>query len=171
MEGGTKYDGGKLRYDLIPIGPLAEVAKVYTLGAEKYDDRNWEKGLAWGRVYAALQRHANAWWGGEVHDPVEGQHHLSSVVWCALALMEFEQTHPELDDRSRPVLRDDEDTYIIEVGGVARTGEESWAQSLRFSGRYPKAKAKRIVEVLSDEEGIGYGYRIRQLSGTSQVIQ
>lgn len=100
---GTKYDGDKLRYDLIPTGPLAEVAKVYTIGAKKYDDRNWELGLKWGRVYGALQRHANAFWSGERLDPKDGQHHLASVVWCALALMEYERTHPELDDRKELV--------------------------------------------------------------------
>lgn len=99
MAEGRKYDGGKLRYDLLPIRPLAEVVKVYTLGAKKYADRNWELGIEWSRVYGALQRHANAYWGGEVLDSELGTNHLASVIWCALALMEFEQTHPELDDR------------------------------------------------------------------------
>jgi Domain of unknown function (DUF5664) len=97
--GAVKKDEGKLRFDLIPVEPLRRVAEVYTIGAGKYSDRNWERGLQWGRVYAALQRHANAWWGGEGYDKVDGQHHLASVVWCALALMEYENTHPELDDR------------------------------------------------------------------------
>lgn len=101
MAEGRKYDGGKLRYDLLPIRPLAEVVKVYTLGAKKYADRNWELGIEWSRVYGALQRHANAYWGGEVLDPELGTNHLASVIWCALALMEFEQTHAELDDRKK----------------------------------------------------------------------
>lgn len=99
-----KDDKEKLRYDLIPTQPLQEVARVFTIGARKYDDRNWEKGLSWGRLYAALQRHANAWWSGERHDQVDGQHHLASVAWCALALIEYERTHPELDDRSKSAL-------------------------------------------------------------------
>jgi hypothetical protein len=96
---GNKSDAGKLRYDLIPIIPLGELAAVYTIGAAKYSDRNWERGLKWGRIYAAMQRHATAWWGGQLRDAVDGQHHLASVAWCALALMEYERTHPELDDR------------------------------------------------------------------------
>lgn len=100
---GVKYDENKLRYDLIPAYPLAKVAEVYTVGAAKYEDRNWEKGLSWGRVFAAMQRHAWAWWSGERDDADNGQHHLASVVWCALALLEYEQTHPELDDRPRRV--------------------------------------------------------------------
>ncbi len=96
---GRKYDTNKLRYDLIPVIPWGEVASVYTMGAKKYTDRNWEHGITWSRIYGALQRHANAYWGGETHCSIDKQHHLSSVVWCALTLMEFERTHPELDDR------------------------------------------------------------------------
>lgn len=98
MSEGRKDDTGKLRYDLFPAS-LSEVAQVYTLGAAKYSDRNWEKGLKWSRVFSAMMRHGWAWWWGEVTDKVDGQHHLASVAWCALALMEYERTHPELDDR------------------------------------------------------------------------
>jgi hypothetical protein len=95
----AKLDGGKLRYDLIPVGPLRELARVYTIGAAKYAPRGWESGMDWSRIIAAMQRHVEAWRDGETLDPVDGQHHLSSVAWCAFALMEFERTHPDLDDR------------------------------------------------------------------------
>jgi len=100
MAEGRKDDQGKLRFDLIPPGPLEELARVYTIGAAKYADRNWENGLQWGRVFAALMRHAWAFWRGERFDPKDGQHHLASVCWTAMALMEYERTHPELDDRN-----------------------------------------------------------------------
>ncbi len=96
---GYKLDKGKARWDLFPVGPLTQVAELYAMGAKKYSDRNWEAGMTWGRVFAAMLRHAWKWWGGERDDPVDGQHHLASVVWCALALMEYETTHKELDDR------------------------------------------------------------------------
>jgi len=96
----VKYDEGKLRFDLIPPHSLFKLAQVYTIGAKKYSDRNWENGFPYGRVFAAMMRHAWRWWSGETADPVDGQHHLSSVAWCAFALMEYEYTHPELDDRS-----------------------------------------------------------------------
>jgi len=99
MAEGRKFDADKLRYDLIPVEPMAQVARVYTIGAKKYNDRNWESGIKWGRIYAAIQRHLTAYWGGERDDQTDGQHHLASVVWGALALMEYERTHPELDDR------------------------------------------------------------------------
>lgn len=97
---GRKYDDGKLRFDLIPARPLLEIARVFTIGANRYGDRNWEKGIAFGRIFAAMMRHAWAWRGGERNDPEDGQHHLASVAWCAMALIELEETHPELDDRN-----------------------------------------------------------------------
>lgn len=101
-EHGVKLDQEKLRYDLIPAAPLAELARVFTIGAGKYGDHNWRRGLHYGRVFAAMMRHAWAWWAGERADPEDGQHHLSSVAWCALALMELEHTRPDLDDRVTP---------------------------------------------------------------------
>ena len=95
----VKNDLGKLRYDLIPAVPLEKLAEVYTIGAKKYSERNWEKGFKYGRIFGAMMRHAWAWWRGERNDPADGQHHLASVAWCAFALIEFETTHSELDDR------------------------------------------------------------------------
>ena len=117
MAEGIKADTGKLRYDLIPPGPLNELANVYTIGASKYAARNWEKGLTWGRVFAAMMRHAWAWWGGEKHDLIDGQHHLSSVAWCAFALMEYEDTHPELDDRGKTKAQLEAEAEAFERGG------------------------------------------------------
>lgn len=99
MKQGRKDDAGKLRFDLLPVKPLWELVRIYTIGAVKYADRNWENGLKWGRVFAAMMRHAWKWWGGEKFDQVDGQHHLASVAWCALTLMEYETTKPEFDDR------------------------------------------------------------------------
>lgn len=96
---GQKNDDGKLRYDLIPVYPLELLAGAFTIGGKIYADRDWEKGIKWGRVFAAMLRHAWAWWRGEGYDPKDGQHHLAAVAWCAFALMEYELTHPELDDR------------------------------------------------------------------------
>jgi hypothetical protein len=96
---GKKFDGGKLRYDLIPAKPLEAVAYVYTIGAAKYGDRNWEKGIKFGRIFAAMMRHAWAWWRGERLDPEDGQHHLAAVAWAAMCLMQLEETSPSFDDR------------------------------------------------------------------------
>jgi len=87
------------RYELLPVLPLREVARLYGVGATKYAERNWERGYAWSRSFGALQRHANAFWSGETIDPDTGLHHMAAVVFHAFALMEFDRTHPEKDDR------------------------------------------------------------------------
>lgn len=96
--GGEK--GRKLaRFDLVPVRPLTMLAEHYGKGAEKYEDRNWERGYDWSLNYAALMRHVTEWWNGETIDEETGSHHLAAVAWHAFALLEFAETHPELDDR------------------------------------------------------------------------
>lgn len=101
QEQGKKNDSDKLRMDLLPAKPMMELAKVYTIGAKKYGDYNYLGGMKWGRIFGALLRHAWKWWSGEVFDQDDGQHHLASVAWCALTLMEYEDIHPELDNRPK----------------------------------------------------------------------
>lgn len=85
-------------YSLIPPEPLGEVARVFQIGAEKYEPRGWEKGLPWSDVFDRIGKHLGRWQRGEKYDLEDGQHNLASVAWAALVLMEFENTHPELDD-------------------------------------------------------------------------
>ena len=87
---GRKDDTGKIRLDLLPGDALWEVGRVYTMGAGKYEDRNWEGGIAYGRVFAALLRHLWRWWCGETYDLQDRQHHLSSVIWAGLALLHYD---------------------------------------------------------------------------------
>ncbi|AZF98671.1 hypothetical protein SEA_RIOVINA_47 [Arthrobacter phage Riovina] len=94
-EKGTK----EARFDLIPTGALTEVAVHFGRGAQKYVPHNWRKGYEFSKGYAALQRHANAWWGGEDLDPEMQTSHLAAVAFHALALLELHGTHPEMDDR------------------------------------------------------------------------
>lgn len=96
---GIKYDDDKLRYDLIPPAALEALAFVYTIGARKYDDWNWLKGMKWSRVYGALMRHLMAWVQGEQFDQDDGQEHLASIAWCAFTLMEYERLEVGTDDR------------------------------------------------------------------------
>ena len=96
--GGAK--GQKMeRFDLIPVEPLTEVARVYGEGAKKYAEHNWSLGYDWSLSYAALMRHLTQFWNGESIDEESGCHHLASVVFHALALMYFEQHHQEFDNR------------------------------------------------------------------------
>lgn len=88
-------------FSLIPVGPLSTLAELYSVGAKKYDKHNWRNGYEWSKSYSALQRHANAFWSGEDNDSETGLPHMASVIFHAMALMEFAETHPLYDDRYR----------------------------------------------------------------------
>jgi hypothetical protein len=99
VDEGKKFDTGKARYDLIPPEIEEAIAKVLTFGAEKYGERNWEKGMKWGRPYAALRRHMAAWWSGETNDPETGMSHLWHAACCIAFLTAFEARKVGTDDR------------------------------------------------------------------------
>lgn len=97
--GGSK--GQKLeRYDLIPVAPLEELAKVYGAGSQKYEDRNWERGYPWSSSFAAARRHMDAFWDGESLDVQQQRHHLAAATFHLFALMEFELRGLGTDDRA-----------------------------------------------------------------------
>ena len=100
-ETGGEKGSKSSRFDLVPAAAMVHVADVYGKGAEKYAERNWERGYVWGLSYAALQRHLHAFWGGEDDDPESGLPHLAHAAWHCLALMTWRETHPELDDRPK----------------------------------------------------------------------
>jgi hypothetical protein len=101
--GGKKHDGGKPRYDLLPPEALEEVTKVFTFGAGKYGDRNWEGGISYGRCFAACMRHLWAWWRGEATDPETGISHLAHAGANVFFLLTYERRGmAKLDDRRNP---------------------------------------------------------------------
>ena len=92
--------GQKLaRFDLIPSEALTKVAEHYGIGAEKYAAHNWRKGYDWSLAFAAMQRHAWAFWSGEDLDPETGSPHLAAVAFHALTLLTFMDEQRVFDDR------------------------------------------------------------------------
>lgn len=121
-----RYSSGKLRYDLIPHDFLKEVAKVFTMGKDKYslydengnviDDGadNWKKGLSWKETIAATIRHLEKFrdckdfdydWPKDILDRYGPSHHLGNAAWGLAVLIEFMRIHPELDDRAHNYLQ------------------------------------------------------------------
>lgn len=102
-EEGTKHDDGKTRWDLLPYDAVTEVAKVFTGGAGKYDDRNWEQGITYGRVFRAMIGHTVKWWlGKRINHEDFGLHHLAHAVACGLFLLHYdlnESQYNSFDDR------------------------------------------------------------------------
>lgn len=87
---GTKFDQGKLRWDLIPP-EFEEVIKVITFGARKYTDRNWEKGINYSRLFGAVMRHLWAFLKGETRDPESGLHPLAHAACDIIFLLTYER--------------------------------------------------------------------------------
>lgn len=96
---GRKDDGGKLPYDLIAPEFLTGTAEILAFGAAKYAPRNWEKGMAWSRPFAAMMRHMWAWWAGQGNDEETGKSHLWHAACCLMFLIAYEQRSIGQDDR------------------------------------------------------------------------
>lgn len=96
---GVKHDEGKLPEHLISPFAHNRLLKVLQFGAGKYAERNWEKGMAWSRVYAAAERHLHSWWKGETHDKETGFSHLAHALTCLHFLNHYESTRTGTDDR------------------------------------------------------------------------
>ena len=80
-EQGRKYDGGKLRYDLIPVLALEEMVKGLTFGTNKYDDNNWVKVPNGRKRYlAAALRHIQEYRKGNLWDEEQDIHHLAAAM-------------------------------------------------------------------------------------------
>ena len=93
------------RFDLIPVEPLEMLARVYGMGAKKYDDHNWMKGYKWGLSFASLMRHAWAFWRGEEYDKESGLPHLAHCAWHCFTLMWFMEHRRPLDDRASTTVK------------------------------------------------------------------
>lgn len=99
----VKFDADKLPLHLLSTEALNQTAAVLKFGAQKYAEHNWRKGFAWSRPLAAAMRHITAFNAGEDKDPESGLSHLAHAACCIMFLLEFEKTHPHLDDRYKPV--------------------------------------------------------------------
>lgn len=97
----VKDDRGKPRMDLVPGDALRGAAAAFEFGATKYGVRNWELGMPFGRIVAALLRHVFAWMCGEELDDESGLRHLDHATACVLMLSALALRFPntEYDDR------------------------------------------------------------------------
>ncbi len=99
---GTKFDSDKERFDLLPPKVMLNIAEVFTYGAKKYEERNWEKGMYWGRLFAATMRHLWRWWSGEEYDNESNIHHLAHAAANILFLLHYTKNYNQYkqwDDR------------------------------------------------------------------------
>jgi ketol-acid reductoisomerase len=75
------------RYDLICPTGLKRIAQRYALGAVKYSDYNWCKGIPIKERLNHLIKHVNEYIAnGNVFDD-----NLAAIAWNAIALMHYEE--------------------------------------------------------------------------------
>lgn len=96
MKEGLKFDGGKLKWELLPLEAVEKIVEVLTYGAKKYAPNNW-KGLEEPieRYMGALLRHLSAWRQGQEVDEESGLPHVAMMATNALFLVWFAQKEKE----------------------------------------------------------------------------
>jgi Domain of unknown function (DUF5664) len=81
---GVKHDQGKLPYHLLPFDAVDDVVGVLQYGANKYGERNWEKGMELERIEAAIGRHFSLHMQGELCDQESHLKHMAHIAANAL---------------------------------------------------------------------------------------
>ncbi len=97
-----KYDMDKPEYGLISPVALEELAKIYTMGKQKYGKDNWSihhDKFSKMRIFNACMRHLMAWLMGETRDPESGLHHLAHASWNCFTLIHFDIQKMGIEDR------------------------------------------------------------------------
>ena len=84
---------GKGRYDLLPWNAIDELAKHCELGAEKYGERNCEKGIYLHSLLDSAIRHLSCYMRGQTEE-----NHLRASMWNVAMAIEMELLHSELQD-------------------------------------------------------------------------
>ena len=102
---GLRLNAGKTRVDLVPAFAHEQLGKVLTKGSEKYAVRNWERGMAWSKVIASLERHLYEIKKGEDFDKETGLLHSAHVMCNAAFLTEYYKIYPQGDDRPHGYLK------------------------------------------------------------------
>ena len=97
-----KFDAGKSPMGLLSTAALTKIAEVLSFGAQKYSAHQWRSGIEWQRLLDAALRHLLAFNDGQDVDEETGLSHLAHLGCCVMFLLEFEETHPELDNRYKP---------------------------------------------------------------------
>lgn len=157
MNKARRYTKGKPRYELIPNEFKEALAKVYTIGAEKYTIRNeegeiiddgsnnWRKGLGWKEMLGSIYRHLEKFEKGEDYDydyPPElleefgPSLHLANAAWGIAGLITYYKIAPQYDDRqqwwNKPLKR-----VYLDLDGVCIDFEKHFLHYLNLEEEHP----------------------------------
>ncbi len=100
---GFRVDAGKPRLDLVPPEAVMAMGEILGWGhtVKGYPERNWERGMAYGKCFAATLRHLYKWWSGHSIDEESGRSHLWHAITDLAMLLSYEQRGIGQDDRHK----------------------------------------------------------------------
>ena len=104
---------GKGRFDLLPPKAIKRLAEHFELGAEKYGERNWEKGISISNYTDSALRHIFCYLDGETDED-----HLIAGAWNLLCAVQTEMEKPEQQDIPKRRKRDPELDPSYYFGGT-----------------------------------------------------
>jgi hypothetical protein len=103
---GVKNDDRKLRWSLLPPGPLEDIVRVLSFGAKKYSPDNWLfVGDGERRYLDAALRHINAYRKGSKKDKQSNRSHISHALCCLIFLWHFEQERYKNERKTRKAVK------------------------------------------------------------------
>ena len=85
---------GKGRFDLIPPEAMHRIAERFEEGAEKYPDRNWEKGIPISRHMDSAFRHMYQYMAGHVDE----DHLAAAATNIMMAMTTEDRAGYEMDE-------------------------------------------------------------------------
>lgn len=155
----------KSRPDLISPFATDRLGRWLALGAQKYTERNWEKGLPIGQCIASLERHLVAYKAGKVEED-----HLAAVMCNAMFIAHYEheieagRLPASLDDLPRYELRFD---ALLKVekpqAGFCMTATHCMQTPGPYAAPQQAAQAEQLtanvnkdIEVLGDQTNSGW---------------
>lgn len=96
-------DENKPRYSLVPPRVLKRIVMIYTLGAIKYGDHNYQKGMPYSRYLDSAGRHIEDFRDGKTNED-----HLAQACWNLMGIMFHQEYGPEGLDDVTPLWNPDE---------------------------------------------------------------
>jgi hypothetical protein len=125
-EEGLRFNEGKDRFDLVHPAAMRGLVKVLTLGSNKYEPRNWEKGMMWSKVVASLKRHLQEFEEGKDFDSETGLKHIDHLACNAHFLSAYYSIAPQFDDR--PHLTTQTKKIGLDIDDVICSWVTEWAK-------------------------------------------
>ncbi len=77
---------GKGRFDLIPYEAIRRLAIRYEIGAARYGENNWRRGMPLHWFMDSAMRHLHAWNGGD-----RSEDHLGAALWNIAGYIETDR--------------------------------------------------------------------------------